>query len=461
METFYQILKMILVPVFCIGQLFAPKITGGDFPPSGPVEPGDQTKYVQIEAPDEGFDTFQPVGFEEYAGYRYGPTMILNSDGSLDVWSASNGPGDFIDVVNYRRWSSDFKKCTKEVTAVTPTPGTYDFDPVPCACDPGVIKFGGWYYIGYSTNATCVARSRTPEGPFLEKWAGNGWSKDASAPIITYDGTPGYFGAAEPSFVVMGDTLYIFYTWWDEHGPATRVATADATDENWPATMQHHGECIPPKNNGDSADVVYSDEYGRFIAVFTEQRFSDNSYVAVWESFDGLTFRRAGFVKENTCKKLHNCGISGRADGHIGAGDPVYLSYAYAGADTTGSWGNWATRMHKVTLSLADAPAEDLSTLTHSDAVVTPRKASVMPDILAIKAEHLSYTINKSEHIWIMAFDADGLCFPLLTDLCFDGYDKSVVRIVGSRIYPVAPGDTRVWVHWHGFTSSFVVHVTQ
>ena len=117
--------------------------------------------------------------------------------------------------------------------------------------------------------------------------------------------------------------------------------------------------------------------------------------------------------------------------------------------------------MHKVTLSLADAPAEDLSTLTHSDAVVTPRKASVMPDILAIKAEHLSYTISKSERIWIMAFDADGLCFPLLTDLCFDGYDKSVIRIVGSRIYPVAPGDTRVWVHWHGFTSSFVVHVTQ
>ncbi|MBR3553985.1 MAG: hypothetical protein IKN72_11470 [Clostridia bacterium] len=26
---------------------------------------------------------------------------------------------------------------------------------------------------------------------------------------------------------------------------------------------------------------------------------------------------------------------------------------------------------------------------------------------------------------------------------------------------PVAPGDTRVWVHWHGFTSSFVVRVTE
>lgn len=173
METVYKILKILLIFTFSLGQLFSPKIAGGDFPPSEPVEPGDETKYVQIATLDEGFDTFQPVGFEDFAGYRYGPTMILNSDGSLDVWSASNGPGDFIDVVNYRRWSADFKKCTKEVTAVTPTPETYDCDPVPCACDPGVIKFGGRYYIGYSTNCTCVARSRTPEGPFLEKWAGD------------------------------------------------------------------------------------------------------------------------------------------------------------------------------------------------------------------------------------------------------------------------------------------------
>ena len=37
----------------------------------------------------------------------------------------------------------------------------------------------------------------------------------------------------------------------------------------------------------------YVDGYGRFVAVFTERRFSDDSCAAVWESFDGLTFRRA------------------------------------------------------------------------------------------------------------------------------------------------------------------------
>ena len=82
METFYQMMKMMLAFVFSLEQLFAPKIAGGDFAPSEPVEPGDETKYVQIGMVDEGFDIFQPVGIKEYGGYRYGPTMILNTDGS-------------------------------------------------------------------------------------------------------------------------------------------------------------------------------------------------------------------------------------------------------------------------------------------------------------------------------------------------------------------------------------------
>lgn len=86
-------------------------------------------------------------------------------------------------------------------------------------------------------------------------------------------------------------------------------------------------------------------------------------------------------------------------------------------------------------------------------------KVSVVSEIIAVKAERLSYTIGGSEQIWVMAFDSDGFCYPILTGLSFDGYDTSAIKIVGTRIYPVAPGETRVWVHWHGFTSSFVVHV--
>ena len=33
-------------------------------------------------------------------GYRYGPSMILNADGSIDIWCATDGPGDISDMVN-------------------------------------------------------------------------------------------------------------------------------------------------------------------------------------------------------------------------------------------------------------------------------------------------------------------------------------------------------------------------
>ncbi len=462
MEAFYQILKMIFVLFFSIGQLILPKPRGGDFPPSAAVEPGDPAQYLQITANDTGFDTWQPQ--EERGGYRYGPSMILNTDGSVDLWSASTGPGDIIDMVSYKRLYDGCRKGTIEVTAVKPTPESHDER---WTCDPGVIKFGGYYYIGYTTTANpggvdndvCVARSKKPQGPFLEKWTGDGWGL-LPVPVVEYTGNPDCFGAGEPSFVVLGDTLYLYYSWCDERGAATRVATADATDENWPATLVHHGECIPPKNGGDSSDVKYADEYGRFVAVFTEKRFSDESYVAVWESFDGLSFRPSGFVKANTAKKLHNCGISGRADGHIGPGDPVYLSYAYSGAGGD-AWGNWATRLHEVTLSLADAPKLDPDAEQNTDTTVTRRKVNLIPEITTVKAEKQVYTISESQQVWVMAYDTDGFIFPLLTGTWFDGYDRSVVRIVGGRIFPVQPGTTRATVHWHGLSGDFVIHVTE
>lgn len=459
MEKVRQITKAVLVVFFTLSQLFALRPWGGDFQPSKAVTPSDETKYLQIEANDKGFDTFRPR--DERGGYRYGPSMILNKDGSLDVWSAANGPGDLVDLVSYNRLICGGRLSTGETIAVKPTPESLDQN---WTCDPGVIKFGGYYYVGYTTTAdtrgvdndVCVARSKKPDGPY-EKWTGSGWGI-CPAPLVEYTGNPEYFGCGEPSFVLMGDMLYIYYTWADETGAATRVATADATDENWPATIRFCGECIPPKNGGDSADVKYVDAYGRFVAVFTEKRFSDDSYVAVWESFDGLSFRQSGFVKANTAKKLHNCGISGRADGHIGKNDPVYLAYAYEGAG--GTWGNWSTRMHRVTLSLADAPKTDDTAEQNTDLVVVRKPLNIVPQVTTIKADKQVYTLSKPQLLWAMALDADGDYFPLLTDVWFSGYDRSVIRIVGNLVVPVAPGTTRLTLHWHGFSGDCVIHVT-
>ena len=183
--------------------------------------------------------------------------------------------------------------------------------------------------------------------------------------------------------------------------------------------------------------------------------------MAVWESFDGIEFRPSGFVKANTAKKLHNCGISGRADGHICAGDPVYLSYAYCGAGD-GEWGNWSTRLHEVSLSLADAPKQDPQSESNAEITVTRKPVSPIPKILTVKAEKQVYTLSmkESRQVIPMAFDADGMVFPLLVGVTFADYDPAVINIVGGRIYPVSPGDTRVALTWRGFSGDFVVHVT-
>lgn len=455
LHTFYQVLKTLFIGLYTVLAAFGPAVGGGDFAPSQPVEAGDASRFIQAEAVDTGFDIYRPR--VEGGGYRYGPSMILNTDGSLDLWCAMDGPGDFADMVSYARLYDGGKRSSTERMALKPTAGGYDdFS----TCDPGVIKFGGYYYIGYTTtldtrgvdNDICVARSKSPAGPY-EKWTGSGWGGEPQ-PMIEYTGDPDCWGAGEPSFVLMGDRLYIYYS-WNTSTTTTHLAIADATNENWPAALEYQGEVIGDKNLGDSTDVKYADEYGRFIAVFTEKRFSENSYAAVWESFDGLHFRRSGLIKANTARYLHNCGLSGRADGHIGAGDPVYFGYAY------GVWGpvGWATRLHEIRLSLADEPKADDTAEDNVAIPVEQRPVRVIPNVMTVKAEKQVYNLTASQQVWVMAYDNDGYVFPVLTGTVFYGYDRSVIRIVGGRIFPVGEGSTRVFLNWRGMRGDFLVNV--
>ena len=164
MRTIILILKMLLCGISALALVFTPVKGGGDFAPQEPAAGSDETKYVQIRARDEGVDIWRPGKY--YGGYRYGPSMILNADGSIDVWCASNGPGDIVDLVDYKRLYDGGRASSRETIALKPTSGSHDQR---WTCDPGVIKFGGYYYIGYTTttdergvdNDVCIARSKT------------------------------------------------------------------------------------------------------------------------------------------------------------------------------------------------------------------------------------------------------------------------------------------------------------
>ena len=95
--------------------------------------------------------------------YRYGPSIIINDDDSIDVWFCSPGDGGSQwDWVRYNHstdggtswrysWASH-KTTNMPHVALVPSP-VPSADRFSC-CDPGAIKFGGYYYLGYTSTST-------------------------------------------------------------------------------------------------------------------------------------------------------------------------------------------------------------------------------------------------------------------------------------------------------------------
>ncbi|MBO4325752.1 MAG: hypothetical protein J5950_00590 [Clostridia bacterium] len=317
-----------------------------------------ETAYIKKDVPEnEAIFKCANEGWMIYpgGGYRYGPSMIINEDGSIDAWLASNsGVGGEIDWGMYRRSYDGGITWTRDTGAVRPTSAAEDWN---WSCDPGVIKIGEYYYATYTTilwhdgvdNNLFVARSKTPQGAFVEKWTGSGWGGGDPKPIVTYDGPKVKWGAGEGAMVVVGSTLYLYSSWNDMMGEYTRVYTADANDPNWPATMQYRGIMYKHNDAEDSADVKYVDAYNCFIAVATSSRFSDKCFVHILTSFDGIWFRQESVLSHQNKDSLiqtniHNMGITGDALGHIDIfNTQQYIGYAYQpkGFD----WGNWPTRL--------------------------------------------------------------------------------------------------------------------
>jgi len=333
-------------------------------------------EHVSMEALPGGYRMFTLHGNsgEGSYGYRYGPSiMYYPGTDKADVWFASPGREGEWDWFTYRRTenfstAASHADWTDEKLVLYPTPDSMDHYSV---CDPGLVFFGGYYYIGYTStivatgggiNNNCfVARSRNPDGPF-EKWNGSGWGGDPQ-PVFYYNETDAAWGAGELSFVELNGTLYCYYTWAGPGYTTTEVALADATDENWPATLERKGAAFLRDNGAgeDSWDVAYIEDVGKFVGFATYNRFSANSGIALYESDDGLAFTRAGVIRTGIYQHCHNMGISKRPNGHINLaqdGDRLFIGYAFS-AGSADSWGKWATVFQPVRLFTYTGPLQD------------------------------------------------------------------------------------------------------
>jgi hypothetical protein len=342
----------------------------------GPADAAMAAEPPSVGIGHQIYDAANPGGTAggSAGGYRYGPTMIKSGD-SIDMWTCSppDQAGSW-DSIRYRHSSDGGNTWTTDQVVLRATPGSADnFS----ACDPGVVKFGGYYYLSYGSTASTigsnqgfVARSTSPGGPF-EKWNGNGWGGNP-APFITYDssnnnGAPEEYGAGEPALVVKDGTLYIYYTWISRDGTDARgegnpirqmrVSTASVANPNWPGALTYRGvsyDRLPmadmSQSSGEySSDVKYVPSLGKFYAFSLADGCTAHPYVKIRESSDGITFKVSGAISQNIKPWAHNIGVTGDELGQLHPSEQNDLAYAY-GANSCGNPYDWSTWMNPLTL---------------------------------------------------------------------------------------------------------------
>lgn len=264
--------------------------------------------------------------------------------GSYQMITQEPGTSIYWDCPTYQHSDDGGKTWSAEKIALLPTQGSRD---ELSACDPGVIHFGGYYYLGYTStenlqgldNHLYMARSTSPTGPW-EKWNGSGWGGRDPQPIVTYTDRHDKWGCGEPSMIVVDNVLYVYYT-WDNGTVCTRLSTASTDDENWPASLKYAGTVVNKSSYSasDHCDIKYIDDIQRFVAMHTSSRMSSSAYINVWISRNGKNFTYLGKLEGPTKVGLHNLGLSGDEMGHMQLSKPQFVAYAY-GID---SWGKWNT----------------------------------------------------------------------------------------------------------------------
>ena len=291
------------------------------------------------------------------------------------MWTCSPGAGGAWDYVRYRKSTDGGHTWSADTNAIVPTAGSRDAF---SSCDPGAIRFGGHWYVGYTStedsrgtnNQLYLARATAPGGPY-EKWNGAGWGGNPQ-PIVTYAGDPAKYGIGEPSLVLGGPDakkLYVFYSYVGAENHTDLSIADDPTDPTWPAHLVSKGHVIARRPNAeDSTDVKWADALGRFVAVCTYDRFGPNATIGVYQSYDGLTFEPGPFRGARVQPGAHNAGISGTPAGHLDLGKSNFVAYAYQPPGK--SWGDWPTFVDPVAIAavpLGEAVGGAVSSLVGDD----------------------------------------------------------------------------------------------
>ena len=437
-------------------------------------------KHVRIRLDGDGWDVFALWGGGR-PDYRYGPSIIINEDGSADAWFAS--PGDSrkeYDWITYRHSDDGGRTWGEEKVVLSPTPGTADRKSV---CDPDVVYYKGYYYMAYTgtvneeglCNNVFIARSRKPDGPY-EKWGVSGWGS-APVPVVYYYGVDIGWGVGEPSLVIVDDRLYIYSTLdafsTTEWVRATRVHFADLEDPMWPSAVQFGGVCVNRHDHtdddgytyedSDSWDVVYLEDSNKFLALTTNRRFKDDSCLLYYESYDGINFDRVSESNTGVICGCHNCGLSGDAEGHIGPADKALVGYAYSGSGRS-AWGVWATRFVPVRIDYTDS-------IDRSDEKNENLKQKIDIDESLLSDEPIMLITDQLTYLTTVSDNPVSISYYTMNsyrrksrinsaDVRIEKYDKDMFRLSDdNRLIPTREGSTTVAVEYKGLRRNINIRI--
>ncbi len=438
-------------------------------------------KHVRIRLDGSGSDVFALWGTGR-PDYRYGPSIMYTNDGEVDAWFASPGDGKKeYDWITYRHSEDGGKTWGKEKVVLAPTPGTADFKSV---CDPDVFYYDGYYYMGYTAtvnkdglcNNVFLARSENPDGPY-EKWTGEGWG-DIPVPIVYFKGVDIGWGVGEPSFVVVGDTVYVYNTldsFSDKYGwvRATEVRTADITDPMWPANLEYKGISIyrndaTDKTNytyadSDSWDVAYLEESHKFIALTTNRRFKDDSCLLYYESDDGINFERVSELNTDVIAGCHNCGLMSDGSGHIGKDDPKIIGYAYAGSEGS-KWGVWATRFAPIDIDYTDEIDREEEGAGNLKQPIKIDESLLGGGSIMLVTDQLSYTTSVGDipvPIRYYVMSVFRIKSSINADkIRFEKYDHDILKVnENNQLIPIREGMSIVGIEYEGLRRDICVRV--
>lgn len=421
-------------------------------------------EYFDFTIDLNGWDIYTPDRVTGY-DYRYGPSVIDYGDGRMDAWFSCTGSNesDELDYFTYKHSEDGGKTWSKEKIVLSPTGLSEDRLSV---CDPGAIYFDGYYYLGYTStldkagysNHVFVARSKDPDGPY-EKWDGSAWGGSPS-PLVTYQGHGDQWGMGEVSFVKVEDTIYIYYSLKCETGQYTLVSTADATSENWPATVKYRGVALNWGPGQAAADVKYDNHTGKFIAMSIVNSNTDHCYMALYTSDDGFDFTESGRAYTNMKAYSMNNGLSAGPDGTFDSSvDKLYIVYAYGS-----NWGCWATRMAPITLRLTKFIDLGGDNGANDPVMYTP--VNTERYIMGITTDPHYYIVNEGAGFEVKPYKFDDkMGRYAVTDtenISFSDYDGSVVSFDGMKAKGLKAGRTIVTMSYKDeFYVTFTVDVRE